>query len=340
MPEPGEFARIAAIVAGLPRGEGVVVGPGDDAAVLRPREGHDLVASTDTFVEGRHFRRELLSPAEVGVRLAAANLSDFAAMAAEPRWALVSLVVGAGWSTGECEALELACARALAAGGAAVVGGNLASGDGPLVATVTLLGECPRARVWTRSGARPGDMLAVTGVPGSAAAAMALALAAVPPAWARVPAELRRAYGAPTARVRVARALAGAGGVRAAIDLSDGLTRDLAPACRRVSRCARRLASSPPRRARTGPRYRPARPRSSRTFEFPRATTTNCCSRSTPPPGRGFRPRRNAPARRSRRSARRPPRAACGCATRPGSSARSRQAGGTISPGRSDGTSP
>ncbi|HEY6193825.1 MAG TPA: AIR synthase related protein, partial [Candidatus Eisenbacteria bacterium] len=141
MPEPGEFARIAAIVAGLPGGEGVVVGPGDDAAVLRPRPGHDLVASTDAFVEGRHFRRELLSPVEIGVRLAAANLSDLAAMAAEPRWALLSIVVGAGWSAAECEALELACARALAAEGAAVVGGNLASADGPLVATVTLLGE-------------------------------------------------------------------------------------------------------------------------------------------------------------------------------------------------------
>src|SRR5690242_15394880 len=98
MPEPpGEFERIAAIVAGLPPGRGVVIGPGDDAAVLRPDADRDLVATTDTFVEGRHFRRDWLTPAEIGTRLAAANLSDLAAMAALPRWALVSIVSPASW---------------------------------------------------------------------------------------------------------------------------------------------------------------------------------------------------------------------------------------------------
>src|SRR5690349_24445205 len=103
MPEPGsEFERVASLLSGLPKGEGVVVGPGDDAAVLRVREGHDLVATTDTLVEGRHFRRDLLTPAQAGARLAAANLSDLAAMAAEPRWALLSLVVPVRWSAAEC----------------------------------------------------------------------------------------------------------------------------------------------------------------------------------------------------------------------------------------------
>ena len=238
MPEPrGEFARIAALIAGLPPGERVVVGPGDDAAVLRSREGYDLAVTTDTFVEGRHFVRELVTPAEAGARLALANLSDLAAMAAEPRWALVSLVVPAAWTAADCQALERACAQALAAEGAAVVGGNLASASspafagGPLVVTLTLVGEVEPARAWTRSAARAGDVLAVTGVPGSAAAALTLACSSTPPSWAHVPDVLRCAFVAPACRVRFARELAHACRVQAAIDLSDGLVGDLARMC-------------------------------------------------------------------------------------------------------------
>jgi thiamine-monophosphate kinase len=232
MPEPrSEFDRIAALVAGLPPGEGVVVGAGDDAAVLRVREGRDLVATTDAFVEARHFRRDLLTPAEAGSRLAAANLSDLAAMAAEPRWALLSLVVPPGWTHAESLSFERACARALAADGTAIVGGNLASGEGSFSATLTLLGEVERGRAWTRGGGRPGDLVAVTGVPGSAAAFLELCLWGDPPSRSRAPQEIVERVVAPTSRVKLARALAGAGGVRAAIDISDGLAADLAHVC-------------------------------------------------------------------------------------------------------------
>lgn len=227
-----EFERIAAIVAGLPRGEGVMVGPGDDAAVLRPCEGRDLVATCDALVEGRHFRRDLFSPEEAGARMAAANLSDLAAMAAEPRWALVSLASPESWSAADCEALERACAEVLAAEGAAVVGGNLSATDGPLVATLALIGEVERGRAWTRAGARAGDVLAVTGVPGSAAAFLALALWGNPPSRSRVPEAIVARVVAPPCRVRLARALAASGAVRAAIDVSDGLAADLAHVCR------------------------------------------------------------------------------------------------------------
>ena len=232
MPDPlGEFERIARIVTGLPPGEGVVVGPGDDAAVLRPREGLDLVATTDTFVEGRHFRRDLLSPEEAGVRFAAANLSDLAAMAAEPRWALVALVVPRTWSADETERLERSLAAALAADGATIVGGNLSAGDGPFVANVTLLGEVERGAAWRRAGARAGDVLAVTGEPGSAAAFLSLALWGNPVSRERIPPELVARYVAPPSRVAFARALAREGVVRAAVDVSDGLSADLAHLC-------------------------------------------------------------------------------------------------------------
>lgn len=225
---PSEAARIAALIASLPPGERVIVGPGDDAAVVRPREGHDLVVTTDSFVEGRHFRRDLLTASEIGGRLAAANLSDLAAMAATPRWAVLAFVLPATWSAGEVQLLQRGCARALQADGAAIVGGNLASGDGAFSATVTLLGEVERGRAWTRVGARPGDVLAVSGVPGSAAAFAALALWGDPPSRARVPSEITERFIAPASRIALARALADAGGVHAAIDVSDGLAADLA----------------------------------------------------------------------------------------------------------------
>lgn len=222
-----EFDRIHDLLAGLPAGERVIVGPGDDAAVLRPRDGFDLVVTTDTFVEGRHFRRDLLDAAGVGRRLAAANLSDLAAMAAQPRWAVFSCVAPRALAAGWLRDVEWACAAALAADGAAVVGGNLSSGDGPCSFCVTLFGEVERGRHWTRSGGRPGDRLAVTGAPGRAAAALALASAGDAPSPSRVPAELWEAYVSPPSRVRAALALARAGGVRAAIDISDGLFGDL-----------------------------------------------------------------------------------------------------------------
>jgi thiamine-monophosphate kinase len=227
----GEFARLRGLIAGLPEGEGVLVGPGDDAAVMRPSPDHDLVVTTDTFVEGRHYRTDLLSPEAVGRRLAAANLSDLAAMAARPRWATIACTVPPRGDEGIPRVIELACAAALAEQGAAVVGGNLSAGDGPSVWTVTLIGEVARNRWWSRDGARPGDVLATTGHPGRSGAAIALALWHSPPSLEHVPQELFAAYARPECRVEAALALAALGVVRAAIDISDGLAADLAHLC-------------------------------------------------------------------------------------------------------------
>lgn len=228
---PGEFERIREIVASLPKGEGVVVGPGDDAAVLSPRVGRDLVVTNDAFVEGRHWRRELLDPDAIGHRLAAANLSDLAAMAAQPRWALVSAGVPAGADAAELRAIEKSMASIFHAEGAVIAGGNLAATDGPAWFSITLIGDVERGGHWTRAGARAGDVIAVTGHPGRAAAALALGTWTRPPSLAHVPLGLAEAYGNPACRVRAAAAMAKAGGVHAAIDLSDGLAGDLAHVC-------------------------------------------------------------------------------------------------------------
>lgn len=215
--------RLAALHGGS--AAGVRIGAGDDAAVLAPAPGLELVVTVDAFVEGRHWRPGWIEPGALGARLAAANLSDLAAMGARPRWALLAHGLRGDHPADALIALQQGAARALGAHGAAIVGGNLTAVEGPAWSSLTLIGEAPAGRAWTRSGARPGDRLVVTGWPGRAGAAVRLAPAGG--ALAAHPA-LAAAWREPAPRVALALELAAAGGVRAAIDVSDGLAGDLA----------------------------------------------------------------------------------------------------------------
>ena len=244
-PPAGEFDLIRRLTARLPRGRGVILGPGDDAAVVRPSDGMDLVITTDAFVEGRHFReswcatprgRAALSHA-VGFRLAAANLSDVAAMAAIPRWAVLS-IGEPGPRSAWLEGLERGVAEALDLDGAALVGGNLSQVEGREWSSLALIGEVERGRAWRRAGARPGDLLAITGVPGLAAAFLPIAAAywSAEESGAHRDAgsdaeRLGKAWRQPPSRVGAARAMAASGAVTASIDLSDGVHGDLAQLC-------------------------------------------------------------------------------------------------------------
>lgn len=209
----GEFELIERIRSRASSGSGVVVGIGDDAAVLEPTPDNELVVTTDSLVLDRHFTSDW-SASDVGYLAAQANLSDLAAMGANARWALLALTlpeIDERWIDGFLDGF-------LSAAGAAattLVGGNLARG--PLNIGVQLIGEVPSGQAMTRRGAREGDRIAVTGTVGDAAAALARGVHAEPELTAR----LRR----PTARLQAAAALRGH--ARAMIDLSDGLLADL-----------------------------------------------------------------------------------------------------------------
>jgi thiamine-monophosphate kinase len=153
---------------------GVLVGIGDDAAVVTSTRNAQTVLTTDAQVEGVHFERHFSSPADIGYRSLAVNLSDLAAMGARPRWALLSLAMPDSLPIGEVEGLVdglAALARKYAIG---VIGGNLTRSPGPLMVDVTAVGEVRPRRALTRSGGRPGDALYVSGVLGSAAAGLAI----------------------------------------------------------------------------------------------------------------------------------------------------------------------
>ncbi len=169
----GEHALLARILARLPRpSASVLVGPGDDAAVLAPGRNERLVVTTDAVVEGVHFTRAFSSPADIGHKALAVNLSDLAAMAATPRWALLSLVLPGSWLVSDVEDLVDGLAALAGRHGVAVVGGNITRTDGPLVVDVTAGGEVAPRRWLTRSGARAGDEIWVSGMIGGAAAGL------------------------------------------------------------------------------------------------------------------------------------------------------------------------
>ena len=227
----GEIEVLRRLIADRAAAPGVVVGAGDDAAVLEPTPGMQLVATTDAFVEAAHYLPAWSTPERVGWRLAAATLSDLAAMAAAPRWALLSIGARPETKVEALVELQRGVQTCLGRTGASIVGGNLTAVSGAEWFSLTLLGEAATGRAWLRGGARPGDLIAVTGFPGRAGAGLALArrlgARARTPEWQ----PLLDAWLAPEPRVALALEMARSGAVNAAIDISDGLAGDLAHLC-------------------------------------------------------------------------------------------------------------
>jgi thiamine-monophosphate kinase len=214
----GEFGLIAALTERFAQGDNVLIGPGDDAAIVTVPDRR-VVISTDLMVDTRHFRRDWVSAADIGHRAAAQNLSDINAMGGRATALTVGLAAPADLET--AWALELAdgIAEEAALVGASVVGGDITASD-TLTIAVTVLGTVDGEPV-RRSGARPGDLVALAGRQGWAAGGLAV---------------LGRGFRSPRALVDAYRRPeppynAGAEGQKlgatAMIDVSDGLLSDL-----------------------------------------------------------------------------------------------------------------
>ena len=216
MVKGGEFDLIRRMVdVGWKGSRQVLVGPGDDGAVLRG----GLVISTDLMVEGVHFERDWIRSEELGFRAVAAGLSDLAAMGAEPVAILLSIVVpGAGE---DAVALQRGASEAAARAGATLVGGDLSRSPGPTMVDVVAVGRASRRPV-LRSGARPGNQLWVSGCLGGAAWAVRCWSAGANP-----PGRARLRFVEPPDRTALGARLAEEGIALAMIDVSDGLVADL-----------------------------------------------------------------------------------------------------------------
>jgi thiamine-monophosphate kinase len=217
--DEGEFGLIRRIVARLPATPAVLLGPGDDAAVLAAADGR-VVVTTDVMVEGRHFRHDWSSGYDVGRKAAAANLADVVAMGARPTAIVVGLAtpgdLSADWVDALADGLRDECSLL----GAAVVGGDVVGSD-TLTVAVTALGDLEGRAPLTRSGARPGDLVVLAGRPGRAAAGLALLRAG------RRDHPLADAHRRPEPSYQAALGIASSGRATAMIDVSDGLVADL-----------------------------------------------------------------------------------------------------------------
>ena len=217
----GEDDLLSTIFPLLPGGPGVLIGPGDDAALLSAPDG-SVLATTDAMVRGRDWLDQWSTGADVGAKAVAQNLADIAAMGGVPTGLLVTLIADPKTALTWVRDFTSGLARAAGEAGVPVVGGDLSSAPhGVLVISVTALGECEGRQPVCRSGAHVGDVLAVCGSLGHAAAGLLLLQRGE---TGRAP-ELVDYHRRPRPPYEQG-PLAAQGGATAMLDISDGLARD------------------------------------------------------------------------------------------------------------------
>ena len=215
----GEFGVVAEVIARLPQGPEVLLGPGDDAAVLGVPDGR-VLATTDVLVEGRHFRRDWSDAVDIGHKAVAQSLADIAAMGGRATGLLVGLGVPADlpvqWARDLADGMREECTLV----GASVIGGDVVRSD-KVVISVTALGDLGGRAAVTRTGAKAGDVVAVAGRLGWAAGGLAVLQRGF-----RMPRTLVAAHRRPEPPYALG-PLAALAGATAMCDVSDGLVADL-----------------------------------------------------------------------------------------------------------------
>jgi thiamine-monophosphate kinase len=231
--ELGEFVLIDRVTKNLPVNQSkVLMGIGDDAAVLRTDRDKLLLMTTDMLVEGVHFSFDYARPREIGKKSLVVNISDIAAMGGLPTHGTVAIGIPPGFTVKKTEALYAGLREACTEYKVNIVGGDTVKSPERLVINITLLGEIEAFRITYRSGAKPGDIIAVTGPLGGSAAGLYL-LQHPDPAFPKdLTKNLRNRHLNPGARVREGRLLSGSGAVTAMNDISDGLASEINEICR------------------------------------------------------------------------------------------------------------
>ncbi|MEE4310832.1 MAG: thiamine-phosphate kinase [candidate division KSB1 bacterium] len=228
----GEFGLIDRIQNILPKavGDDLLLGIGDDTAVISMDDSRAMLITCDIQVEGQHFDLSHISPYQLGRRAMAVNLSDIAAMGGTPTYALVSMGLPAHLPLSDFEDIFKGMRDQLNLYRAFVIGGNLSHTSREMVIDITMMGEAPVSGYLTRSGARIGDRIFMTGNLGMSAAGYHV----LKKYGNTIPSELQsfvKAHLQPEPRVHAGRAIAKFSGATAMIDLSDGIAGDLNHVC-------------------------------------------------------------------------------------------------------------
>lgn len=228
----GEFGLIRRIAASLPLPPGdVLVGIGDDVAVLQTSGEEVLLATCDAQVENVHFIRDRITPYQLGRKTIAINVSDIAAMGGKPAWALVSLALPPDLDVSFVDGLYAGMRDQIGLAGGAVVGGNLSRTRSELVIDLCLLGRADPSRVLLRNGAREGDLVLVTGTLGDSRAGLEILLRPELAVTTEARKDLSERHLTPQPRLAEGQTLARSGMVHAMVDVSDGLAADIGHIC-------------------------------------------------------------------------------------------------------------